>query len=80
VSLFVLRVGFSPIQLGFGLLVKVEVLVLLGEVKSRVYISVLLHVGLGIFFPFISFFFSSFLRVLFTKFTIYCSHLSYGFC
>ena len=33
--------GFGSIQLGFGLLVKVEAVVILGEVK--VYISVLLY-------------------------------------
>ena len=75
-SLFFLWVGFSPIQLGFGLQVKVEVLVLLGEVKSRVYISVLLHVGLGIFFSLYLFFLFFFLagivhkihHILFTSF------------
>ena len=35
--------GFRLIQLGFGLLVKVEVLVLLGEIKTMVYMSVLLY-------------------------------------
>lgn len=35
--------GLYSIQIGFDLLVKVEVLVLLGEVKRRVYISVLLY-------------------------------------
>ena len=73
--------GFSPIQLGFGLQVKVEVLVLLGEVKSRVYISVLLHVGLGIFFSLYLFFLFFFLagivhkihHILFTSFLWSCS-------
>jgi hypothetical protein len=36
-------VHFGPIQLGFGLLVKVEFLFLQEEVKSMVYISVLLY-------------------------------------
>ena len=38
-----LCMGFRLIQLGFGLLVKVEVLVLLGEIKTMVYMSVLLY-------------------------------------
>lgn len=36
-----LCMGFGLFQFGFGLLVKIEVLVLLGGVKSMVYISVL---------------------------------------
>ena len=35
--------GFDFIQLGFCLLVKVEILVLLGEGTCRIYISVLLY-------------------------------------
>ena len=67
--------GFGSIQLGFGLLVKVEAVVILGEVK--VYISVLLysnklelfsvlrHVGHSVLFS-LFFFFIFFLMVLFT--------------
>jgi len=35
--------GFDFIQLGFCLLVKVEILVLIGEGTCRIYISVLLY-------------------------------------
>ena len=38
-----LSMGFDFIQLGFCLLVKVEILVLLGEGTCRIYISVLLY-------------------------------------
>ena len=70
-----LSVSFGSIQLGFGLLVKVEAVVILGEVK--VYISVLLysnklelfsvlrHVGHSVLFS-LFFFFIFFLMVLFT--------------
>ena len=76
--------GFGSIQLGFGLLVKVEAVVILGEVK--VYISVLLysnklelfsvlrHVGHSVLFS-LFFFFISFSwyysRTLFTGLVAY---------
>jgi hypothetical protein len=42
-----LCVGFGSIQLGFGLLVNVGFLVLLGEIEVRVYLSVLLYSNKG---------------------------------
>ena len=44
-----LCMGFGLIQFGFGLLVEIEVLVLLGGVKSMVYISVLYSNKLELF-------------------------------